>query len=196
MDGNFTSWEKVGECSHSCGGGTQYQRRNCTNPMPAYGGNNCTGNKSRTISCNSQACPGIQTKEFVLSLCTKNISFTSIFSIFSLPCFILFECCWKHLCQLYDKSAAFSHKFRQIHVDGEMLFYSLKTFAAPPRWNYVLAMKMEKSRFFKLNRSIHEDDTYNILGETSKTRCNPIGRWKLYESQSLTYIWKNIAIYR
>ena len=66
MDGNFTGWVNVGECSVTCGGGRQYQRRNCTNPMPAHGGDNCTGNTSRTISCNVEPCPGIQTKELVL----------------------------------------------------------------------------------------------------------------------------------
>ena len=90
VDGNFTSWENVGNCSQSCGGGRQYQRRNCTNPAPAYGGNNCTGNTSRTISCNSHACSGIQTKEFLLLLCTEILQFASKLSTLCLVSFICF----------------------------------------------------------------------------------------------------------
>ena len=77
MDGNFTAWVNVSECSVTCGGGRQYQRRNCTNAMPADGGDNCTGNTSRTISCNVQPCPGIQTKEFVLRWFIKILQFAA-----------------------------------------------------------------------------------------------------------------------
>ena len=68
VNGNFTSWENIGECSNSCGGGTKQQRRSCTNPSPTHGGNDCTGNTSRTISCNNQPCTGIQLSKFCFIL--------------------------------------------------------------------------------------------------------------------------------
>ena len=58
-DGNWSSWSQWTTCSLTCGGGNQTQTRNCTNPVPAYGGNNCstTNMESSTIPCNSQPCP-------------------------------------------------------------------------------------------------------------------------------------------
>ena len=42
-----------------CGGGVVTQTRSCTNPPPQHGGQNCTGNTTRTVMCNTQVCPGI-----------------------------------------------------------------------------------------------------------------------------------------
>jgi hypothetical protein len=53
INGHWTDW---GQCSATCGGGTQL--RYCTNPEPQYGGADCSlldgGNYSR--SCNTQSC--------------------------------------------------------------------------------------------------------------------------------------------
>jgi len=46
-------WSSFGDCSVTCGGGTQ--TRTCTNPAPVNGGADCQG--SATQSCNTQACP-------------------------------------------------------------------------------------------------------------------------------------------
>ncbi|XP_046575477.1 coadhesin-like [Haliotis rubra] len=58
---DFSSWDNVGTCSVSCGGGVQTQRktRSCTDPTPQYNGAACSGSTSqtRTIACNSQSCP-------------------------------------------------------------------------------------------------------------------------------------------
>jgi cysteine-rich repeat protein len=47
-------WSEWGVCSVTCGGGTQ--SRTCTNPAPANGGTDCTG--EATQSCNTNSCPG------------------------------------------------------------------------------------------------------------------------------------------
>ena len=57
VDGGYTDWEDVGQCSKSCGGGSQNQSRNCTNPAPANGGLPCSGPKERIVPCNTQPCP-------------------------------------------------------------------------------------------------------------------------------------------
>ena len=74
---------RVVEEGNTKGGIAQIQR-------PAYGGNNCTGNTSRTISCNSHACSGIQTKEFLLLLCTEILQFASKLSTLCLVSCICF----------------------------------------------------------------------------------------------------------
>ncbi|CAC5416983.1 unnamed protein product [Mytilus coruscus] len=49
------------ECSNNCGDGNQTEQktRTCTNPMPMYGGENCTGNASLMVqhSCFLRKCP-------------------------------------------------------------------------------------------------------------------------------------------
>ena len=50
IDGGWSIW---GECSQTCGGGTQ--SRTCTNPFPQFGGANCSGVTSQ--ACNTNPCP-------------------------------------------------------------------------------------------------------------------------------------------
>ena len=47
-------------CSKSCDGGTQGRNRTCTNPPPAYGGNDCSslGRATEVRVCNADKCPG------------------------------------------------------------------------------------------------------------------------------------------
>ena len=47
-------WSQFGACSKACGGGTH--SRTCTNPAPANGGKDCTGDATK--ACNTQACAG------------------------------------------------------------------------------------------------------------------------------------------
>ncbi|CAC5416980.1 unnamed protein product [Mytilus coruscus] len=52
---------KFGSCSVTCGNGTNIRTRTrtCTNPKPAFGGNNCTGNSSEQNEqiCSLRHCP-------------------------------------------------------------------------------------------------------------------------------------------
>jgi len=57
IDGGFTPWEPVPECTRSCGGGTQKFVRHCTNPPPQFGGKDCTGPKEEVGPCNDFKCP-------------------------------------------------------------------------------------------------------------------------------------------
>lgn len=57
VDGEWTVWKTTGECSKSCGGGSQAFTRTCSNPVPANGGKDCHGQSFKTESCNDNKCP-------------------------------------------------------------------------------------------------------------------------------------------
>jgi hypothetical protein len=56
VNGGWSAWGAYGNCSVSCGGGTQSHTRSCNNPSRAYGGVNCSGSTSESQSCNTQSC--------------------------------------------------------------------------------------------------------------------------------------------
>ncbi|XP_053401477.1 uncharacterized protein LOC123550590 isoform X2 [Mercenaria mercenaria] len=57
IDGGWTKFGSYSPCTKSCGGGTQFRERSCTNPRPANGGAQCTGNAKETRQCHTNACP-------------------------------------------------------------------------------------------------------------------------------------------
>ncbi|XP_013398464.1 coadhesin-like [Lingula anatina] len=59
VDGGYSQWSTWGTCSSTCGGGSQTRTRTCTNPTPAFNGNDCSGlgPNSETQQCNTQGCP-------------------------------------------------------------------------------------------------------------------------------------------
>ena len=58
VDGGYTDWTPWGDCSVSCGKGTQTRTRTCTNPPPEGKGSDCKrlGPKSETQDCNKKSC--------------------------------------------------------------------------------------------------------------------------------------------
>ena len=59
VDGNWSAWGSWGDCSVTCGGGTQRRSRSCTNPPMAHGGKPCTGQSTMIQDCNMHVmCPG------------------------------------------------------------------------------------------------------------------------------------------
>ena len=59
VDGEWGDWESWGDCSATCGGGTQSRSRECNNPPAANGGAECPADdlSSETQNCNPEACP-------------------------------------------------------------------------------------------------------------------------------------------
>ncbi|KAJ8312198.1 hypothetical protein KUTeg_009571 [Tegillarca granosa] len=58
VDGDWTAWSNWTDCSVTCSNGTMSRSRDCTNPSPQYGGNNCSGNSSETDECSTNVeCP-------------------------------------------------------------------------------------------------------------------------------------------
>ena len=56
VHGGWSSWLEVTSCSVSCGGGTKFLVRECNNPVPAHGGNDCDGVSYRVERCNTCPC--------------------------------------------------------------------------------------------------------------------------------------------
>ncbi|XP_075431506.1 A disintegrin and metalloproteinase with thrombospondin motifs 7 isoform X2 [Ascaphus truei] len=55
-DGVWGSWSSWSSCTRSCGAGVQNAERQCTNPIPRYGGRYCLGERKRFRVCNTQSC--------------------------------------------------------------------------------------------------------------------------------------------
>ena len=57
VDGGWSDWKNVTNCSVTCGEGVIIQERTCTQPSPSCGGRDCLGENITNISCNN-CCPG------------------------------------------------------------------------------------------------------------------------------------------
>lgn len=70
VSGGYSEWGDWTNCTAKCGGGEQFRTRTCTNPVPEFGGNDCTliGESTEKRECNKVPCPGI------LSLCYNFVS--------------------------------------------------------------------------------------------------------------------------
>ena len=62
LDGGWSDFGDWSECSAECGDGTQTRTRTCTNPAPANGGAECTGDTEETQACNLKDCPSYSLK--------------------------------------------------------------------------------------------------------------------------------------
>ncbi|XP_053317615.1 A disintegrin and metalloproteinase with thrombospondin motifs 3 [Spea bombifrons] len=57
QDGNWGTWTKFGSCSRTCGIGVRFRTRQCNNPMPVNGGQDCPGLNYEYQLCNTEECP-------------------------------------------------------------------------------------------------------------------------------------------
>ncbi|XP_036955086.1 A disintegrin and metalloproteinase with thrombospondin motifs 3 [Acanthopagrus latus] len=57
QDGVWGSWSKFGSCSRSCGTGVRFRTRQCNNPAPSNGGQDCPGVNYEYQLCNTDDCP-------------------------------------------------------------------------------------------------------------------------------------------
>lgn len=57
VDGNWSFWTSWSDCDVTCANGTQTRTRTCTNPVPAYSGQNCAGDSVDTNICVKEPCP-------------------------------------------------------------------------------------------------------------------------------------------
>ena len=57
VDGGWSDWQNVTNCSTTCGEGVITQQRTCTQPSPSCGGRDCLGENITYVSC-TKCCPG------------------------------------------------------------------------------------------------------------------------------------------
>ncbi|KAK6470919.1 A disintegrin and metalloproteinase with thrombospondin motifs 13-like [Huso huso] len=69
VHGAWSSWSELSLCSRSCGGGVKSRRRQCNNPRPAFGGQQCQGQDLEAELCSRQACSSTQL-EFMADQCS------------------------------------------------------------------------------------------------------------------------------
>ena len=61
VDGGWSLWSEWSTCLVTCGGGHQRRTRQCNNPTPAHGGDECTtdgSSSTETQQCQVNHCPG------------------------------------------------------------------------------------------------------------------------------------------
>lgn len=58
VHGGYSEWMN-GPCSSTCGPGQLIQTRECSNPIPQFGGRSCEGPTSNVVPCEIVPCPGI-----------------------------------------------------------------------------------------------------------------------------------------
>nr|XP_054756051.1 uncharacterized protein LOC129262041 [Lytechinus pictus] len=56
VDGRWSEWSQWGSCTATCGQGVRHRSRSCTDPSPANGGAECTGNLLMTEFCSFVPC--------------------------------------------------------------------------------------------------------------------------------------------
>lgn len=59
VDGGWSVWQTWGRCSVTCGNGVRNRARSCNNPVPQYGGKQCTGDATEIHFCHERSCPGV-----------------------------------------------------------------------------------------------------------------------------------------
>jgi len=59
VNGTWSSWGEWSVCSQSCGGGNQTRARECNDPAPSNGGNDCEGEKNDSQECGKDECPKV-----------------------------------------------------------------------------------------------------------------------------------------
>ena len=59
VDGGWSHWTLLTDCSVTCGNGTRYRTRECNRPPTAYGGRKCHGSNNDTQLCVQIPCAGM-----------------------------------------------------------------------------------------------------------------------------------------
>ncbi|XP_034758382.1 A disintegrin and metalloproteinase with thrombospondin motifs 3-like isoform X2 [Acipenser ruthenus] len=74
QDGSWGSWAKFGSCSRTCGTGVRFRTRQCNNPTPSNGGQDCPGINYEYQLCNTDECPK-QFEDFRAQQCQQRNSY-------------------------------------------------------------------------------------------------------------------------
>ncbi|XP_013389055.1 A disintegrin and metalloproteinase with thrombospondin motifs 18 isoform X1 [Lingula anatina] len=72
VDGQWSDWSAWTLCSRTCGRGVQLRKRDCNNPKPKFGGEQCPGNDTMYQLCNTERCPTIGSTYRALQCTSRN----------------------------------------------------------------------------------------------------------------------------
>uniref|UniRef100_A0A665WVY0 Uncharacterized protein n=1 Tax=Echeneis naucrates TaxID=173247 RepID=A0A665WVY0_ECHNA len=70
VHGSWSSWSEFSPCSRTCGGGVTHRTRQCNNPRPAFGGNECQGADIDAELCHQEPCEHTQL-DFMAEQCSQ-----------------------------------------------------------------------------------------------------------------------------
>ena len=65
VNGKWGKWTVWSPCSQTCGGGIRTRQRECNNPPPSNGGEDCKGKEMVQRKCNRKPCPGQEQRKHV-----------------------------------------------------------------------------------------------------------------------------------
>ncbi|KAL3854246.1 hypothetical protein ACJMK2_013520, partial [Sinanodonta woodiana] len=74
IDGGWSDYHTVTDCSTTCGDGVQTLKRTCSNPAPSHNGKVCEGMDTMIQDCHRAECP------FDIHLCDKVAMLVAVFS--------------------------------------------------------------------------------------------------------------------
>uniref|UniRef100_A0A672YX51 Uncharacterized protein n=1 Tax=Sphaeramia orbicularis TaxID=375764 RepID=A0A672YX51_9TELE len=80
VHGSWSSWSEFSPCSRTCGGGITHRTRQCNNPRPAFGGDECVGLDIQAELCHQQSCERTQL-DFMAEQCSQ----TDLHPLYLLP---------------------------------------------------------------------------------------------------------------
>ena len=64
VDGSWSIWGIWSSCSRTCGAGVKRRDRDCDDPQPQNGGDDCSGSDEQTQFCEESQCAGITKNTF------------------------------------------------------------------------------------------------------------------------------------
>ena len=100
VDGGWSEWKNISECSSTCGEGIKVRSRSCSEPPSSCGGKYCGGPDLQFVPCNVNACcPGlifncIISSKLVLNVAShlvlhKPMSIDCCYDVLSLACILI-----------------------------------------------------------------------------------------------------------
>ncbi|XP_078703548.1 ectin-like [Branchiostoma floridae x Branchiostoma belcheri] len=72
VDGEWTPWSLWTTCDVTCGGGTRFRYRSCSNPPPKNNGEYCMGSSGEMEYCNETPCPEVWPSGWLLDWSTPS----------------------------------------------------------------------------------------------------------------------------